>query len=65
MNKAEMGDWYTQKLYQFKHPEYEFQCEKYGHPSRAGFKEVCNSWATDGSTLLSIAGILFLQELRE
>jgi alpha-L-fucosidase len=45
--QPEMGDWYAQKMYQFKHPDYEFQCKTYGHPSKAGFKEVCNAWKAD------------------
>jgi alpha-L-fucosidase len=45
--QPEMGDWYAQKMYQFKHPDYEFQVKNYGHPSKAGFKEVCNSWKAD------------------
>jgi alpha-L-fucosidase len=45
--QPEMGDWYAQKMYQFKHPDYDFQCKTYGHPSKAGFKEVCNAWKAD------------------
>jgi len=45
--QPEMGDWYAQKMYQFKHPDYEFQVKNYGHPSKAGFKEVINSWKAD------------------
>src|SRR5271165_7048135 len=45
--QPEMGDWYAQKMYQFDSADYQFQVKHYGHPSRAGFKEVINSWKAD------------------
>jgi alpha-L-fucosidase len=45
--QPEMGDWYGQRMYKFKDPDYEFQIKNYGHPSKAGFKEVINSWKAD------------------
>jgi alpha-L-fucosidase len=52
-----MGDWYAQKMYQFNHPDYKYQCEHYGHPSKMGFKDVINSWkaeAWDPEHLISL-----------
>jgi alpha-L-fucosidase len=45
--QPEMGDWYAQKMYQFDSADYQFQVQHYGHPSKAGFKEVINSWKAD------------------
>src|SRR5665213_517316 len=45
--QPEMGDWYAQKMYHFNDPDYKFQCANYGHPSKAGFKEVIRSWKAE------------------
>jgi alpha-L-fucosidase len=45
--QPEMGDWYAQRMYQFNSADYWFQVKNYGHPSKAGFKEVINSWKAD------------------
>jgi len=45
--QPEMGDWYAQKMYQFGHPDYKYQCDHYGHPSKMGFKDVINSWKAE------------------
>jgi alpha-L-fucosidase len=45
--QPEMGDWYAQKMYQEKNAVYKFHCEKYGHPSKFGFKDVINEWKAD------------------
>jgi alpha-L-fucosidase len=45
--QPEMGDWYAQKMYQYGGPIYKFHCEKYGHPSKFGFKDVINEWKAD------------------
>jgi len=42
-----MGDWYAQKMYQFNHADYKYQCEHYGHPSQMGFKDVIHSWQAE------------------
>ncbi len=53
--QPEMGDWYAKHMYnqgkvdpktgEFKNNgDYQFQLDHYGHPSKAGFKEVINSW---------------------
>ncbi len=38
----EQGDWYAQYMYQENHAIHKFHVEKYGHPSKFGFKDVVN-----------------------
>jgi alpha-L-fucosidase len=45
--QPEMGDWYAQRMYQEKSSDYKFHCEKYGHPSKFGFKDVINEWKAE------------------
>ena len=45
--QPEMGDWYAQRMYQEKNAVYKFHCEKYGHPSKFGFKDVIHEWKAD------------------
>jgi len=45
--QPEMGDWYAQKMYVFNGPIYKFHVQKYGHPSKFGFKDVCNEWKAE------------------
>jgi alpha-L-fucosidase len=45
--QPEMGDWYAQRMYQFGSPDYKFHVEKYGHPSKFGFKDVINEWKAE------------------
>jgi alpha-L-fucosidase len=45
--QPEMGDWYAQRMYQEKNAAYKFHCEKYGHPSKFGFKDVIHEWKAD------------------
>jgi alpha-L-fucosidase len=45
--QPEMGDWYAQRMYMFDNPDYKFHVEKYGHPSKFGFKDVINEWKAD------------------
>jgi alpha-L-fucosidase len=40
----EQGDWYARKMYQEGSPDYKYQCEHYGHPSKFGFKDIDNLW---------------------
>jgi alpha-L-fucosidase len=42
--QPEMGDWYAKRMYQFNSPIYKFHVQKYGHPSKFGFKDVVNEW---------------------
>ena len=45
--QPEMGDWYAQKMYQFNGAIYKFHCQKYGHPSKFGFKDVIHQWKAE------------------
>jgi alpha-L-fucosidase len=45
--QPEMGDWYGNRMYQFTNADYKFHCQKYGHPSKFGFKDVINVWKAE------------------
>jgi alpha-L-fucosidase len=45
--QPEDGDWYAQKMYKPTDAVYKFHLEKYGHPSKFGFKDVINEWKAD------------------
>jgi alpha-L-fucosidase len=45
--QPEQGDWYAQRMYQFNNAAYRFHVEHYGHPSKFGFKDVCNEWKAE------------------
>jgi alpha-L-fucosidase len=45
--QPEMGDWYAQRMYQPNNAVYKFHVEKYGHPSKFGFKDVIHEWKAD------------------
>ena len=44
---AEYGDWYARRMYVETEPQYKYHVEKYGHPSKVGFKDVIASWKAD------------------
>lgn len=45
--EAEAGDWYARNMYIPNHRQYKIHCEKYGHPSQFGFKDVINEWKAE------------------
>lgn len=45
--EPEAGDWYARGMYQEDSWQYKFHVEKYGHPSKFGFKDVINVWKAD------------------
>ena len=45
--EPEQGDWYAQNMYRETHEVYKFHVQKYGHPSKFGFKDVINEWKAD------------------
>jgi alpha-L-fucosidase len=45
--QPEAGDWYARSMYQEDSRQYKFHVEKYGHPSKFGFKDVINVWKAD------------------
>ena len=38
------GDWYARSMYEEGSWDYKYQCATYGHPSKAGFKDVIHQW---------------------
>ena len=40
----EQGDWYARRMYVKGDPDYRYQCDHYGHPSKVGFKDIDNLW---------------------
>ena len=45
--QPEMGDWYAQRMYQPTNAAYKFHVQKYGHPSKFGFKDVIHEWKAE------------------
>lgn len=45
--QAEYGDWYGQGMYKEGSDQYKYHCERFGHPSKFGFKDVINQWKAD------------------
>ena len=41
------GDWYARFMYNEGSSQYKWHVEHYGHPSKAGFMEVINSWKAE------------------
>jgi alpha-L-fucosidase len=45
--EAEYGDWYARGMYEEGSAQYKFHLQKYGHPSKFGFKDVIHQWKAD------------------
>lgn len=45
--QPEAGDWYARGMYQEGSEQYKIHLQKYGHPSKFGFKDVINVWKAD------------------
>lgn len=45
--QPEHGDWYGRKMYLEGTDTYKYHVQKYGHPSKFGFKDVINEWKAD------------------
>lgn len=45
--QPEAGDWYAREMYQEGSVKYKIHLQKYGHPSKFGFKDVINEWKAD------------------
>ena len=41
---SEGSGWYARNLYVQGSKDYDIHVQKYGHPSKVGFKDVCNDW---------------------
>jgi alpha-L-fucosidase len=40
----EKGDWYARNMYLEGSEQYKYHLERYGHPSRFGYKDLCPQW---------------------
>lgn len=45
--QPEQGDWYGRFMYNEGSDQYKWHVEHYGHPSKAGFKEVIRDWKAE------------------
>jgi alpha-L-fucosidase len=45
--QPEHGDWYARGMYEEGSDHYKYHLQKYGHPSKFGFKDVINQWKAD------------------
>jgi alpha-L-fucosidase len=45
--QPERGDWYARGMYEEGSDQYKYHLEKYGHPSKFGFKDVIHEWKAD------------------
>jgi alpha-L-fucosidase len=43
----EMGDWYARNMYIQGHLHYQHHLDHYGHPTRFGYKDICNLWKAE------------------
>jgi len=46
-SSAEYGDWYARNMYIEGSRQYKYHLQKYGHPSKVGFKDVIYSWKAE------------------
>ena len=44
---AEYGDWYARNIYIEGSRQYKYHLQKYGHPSKIGFKDVISTWKAE------------------
>ncbi|MCF6405996.1 alpha-L-fucosidase [Chitinophaga filiformis] len=45
--QPEHGDWYARGMYEEGSDHYNYHVQKYGHPSKFGFKDVINEWKAE------------------
>jgi alpha-L-fucosidase len=45
--QPEYGDWYARLMYIEGSDQYKYHLQKYGHPSKFGFKDVINEWKAE------------------
>jgi alpha-L-fucosidase len=43
----EYGDWYARDMYIEGHDQYKYHLERYGHPSKFGFKDIIPTWKAE------------------
>jgi alpha-L-fucosidase len=55
--QPERGDWYARGMYQEGSDQYQYHVEKYGHPSKFGFKDVINEWKAENWDPSELVGL--------
>lgn len=45
--QPEQGDWYAHHMYEQGSRQYQYHVEHYGHPSKFGYKDICNLWKAE------------------
>ena len=45
--EPEFGDWYARNMYREGSDAYRYHLQKYGHPSKFGFKDVIRQWRAE------------------
>ncbi|WPU94849.1 alpha-L-fucosidase [Mucilaginibacter sabulilitoris] len=55
--QPERGDWYARGMYQEGSDQYKYHVEKYGHPSKFGFKDVINEWKAENWNPDNLVGL--------
>lgn len=45
--QPEEGDWYARAMYQEGSEQYKSHLERYGHPSKSGFKDIIHEWKAE------------------
>ena len=55
--QPERGDWYARGMYQEGSDQYKYHLEKYGHPSKFGFKDVINEWKAENWNPQELVGL--------
>ncbi|HEX8023060.1 alpha-L-fucosidase [Mucilaginibacter sp.] len=55
--QPERGDWYARGMYQEGSDQYKYHVQKYGHPSKFGFKDVINEWKAENWNPEELVGL--------
>jgi alpha-L-fucosidase len=55
--QPERGDWYARGMYQEGSDQYKYHLQKYGHPSKFGFKDVINEWKAENWNPEELVGL--------
>ncbi|MBB6110489.1 alpha-L-fucosidase [Mucilaginibacter lappiensis] len=55
--QPERGDWYARGMYQEGSDQYKYHIQKYGHPSKFGFKDVINEWKAENWNPSELLGL--------
>lgn len=55
--QPERGDWYARGMYEEGSDQYNYHIQKYGHPSKFGFKDVINEWKAENWNPEELVGL--------